>query len=358
MNTLYHIIVGLVLWALAGLATQTRAASVDNPITRIAFGSCAKESKPQPVWTAVNADRPDLFIFLGDNIYADTTEPEVLAKKYQTFAAQPGFKTLKSQTRLLATWDDHDYGQNDAGRENPIKHQSRQQMLDFWQEPQTSPRRTQAGGIYSAHYFGDADHRIQVLLLDLRWNRTPLQTVDALAYADRKKRDMGPYSAITDSKAVYLGEAQWRWMEQELQKPAQIRILASSLQFLADFTGWEAWANFPAEQARFYQLIRKHAVNGLLIISGDTHWAELSRKTQDLPYPLYDLTSSGLTEEWHAISPNKYRISKAFAKANYGMITIDWQANPIALELEIKDSTGQPLISHHLDLAELSGKSQ
>ena len=55
--------------------------ALDRPLTRIAFGSCAKQSKEQPIWDAINAAEPDLFVFLGDNIYADTRDPKVMADK-------------------------------------------------------------------------------------------------------------------------------------------------------------------------------------------------------------------------------------------------------------------------------------
>ena len=44
----------------------------DGPVERIAFGSCAKHWQPQPIWDAIIEKEPDLFLFLGDNIYADT----------------------------------------------------------------------------------------------------------------------------------------------------------------------------------------------------------------------------------------------------------------------------------------------
>ena len=69
-----------------------------------------------------------------------------------------------------------------------------------------------------------------------------------------------------------LGEAQWQWLEQELKKPAAIKLIASSLQLLPDFTGSESWANFPDDRKRLFTLIGKHKVNGVVIISGDTHW--------------------------------------------------------------------------------------
>ena len=38
---------------------------------RIAFGSCCDQDKPQPIWDAIIETQPELFIFLGDNIYGD-----------------------------------------------------------------------------------------------------------------------------------------------------------------------------------------------------------------------------------------------------------------------------------------------
>ncbi len=74
----------------------------------------------------------------------------------------------------------------------------------------------------------------------------------------------------------------------ELQKPSAIKIIGSSLQLLSEFTGWESWANFPNDSNRLLALIKKHRVNGV-IISGDTHWGEMSKVTQDLDYPLWEV---------------------------------------------------------------------
>jgi len=122
-------------------------AQQDKPISKIAFGSCASQEYPQVVWDAINDLHPDLFIFLGDNIYADTTDMDVMRKCYDKLAAIPGFKKLReSPTRILATWDDHDMGANDAGADYPKRAESQQLMLDFFGEPKDSPRRKREGG--------------------------------------------------------------------------------------------------------------------------------------------------------------------------------------------------------------------
>ena len=41
------------------------------PAARFAFGSCSKHDHEQPMWGAVAASQPDVWIWLGDNVYVD-----------------------------------------------------------------------------------------------------------------------------------------------------------------------------------------------------------------------------------------------------------------------------------------------
>ncbi|MCR9083112.1 MAG: alkaline phosphatase family protein, partial [Cyclobacteriaceae bacterium] len=43
--------------------------SEEEEITRIAFGSCNRQNRPQPLWQPIVSDNPDLWIWMGDNIY-------------------------------------------------------------------------------------------------------------------------------------------------------------------------------------------------------------------------------------------------------------------------------------------------
>ena len=92
-------------------------------ISKIAFGSCAEETKHQPVLDLVVKHKPDIFVYLGDNIYADTKDMKVMQAKYDSLAAKPEFQRLKKSIPLFATWDDHDYGWNDIGKYYPFKNQ-------------------------------------------------------------------------------------------------------------------------------------------------------------------------------------------------------------------------------------------
>lgn len=324
-------------------------------VNKILFGSCSHQDKKMPILDAINQEDADVFIFLGDNIYGDTKDMDDLAHKYQRLGAIAGIKTLRKNTETIAIWDDHDYGENDAGAEYPQKEASRQVMLDFWQEPKNSIRYSRKTGIYTSYMYGSNSEKVHVILPDLRWNRDKLDHVDKIDYAlKRKPKHMGPYSPSKDNNASMLGEAQWQWLETELQKPAAIKVIASSLQLLPEFTGWESWANFPKDRQRLFALIKKHQVNGVIIISGDTHWGEVSKVSADLDYPLWEVTSSGLTQEWKNVSPNKHRIGKPTSEVNYGELLIDWQLEDPNITLQLKNVKGKTFTKHQINLSEIS----
>ncbi|WP_024599154.1 alkaline phosphatase D family protein [Pseudoalteromonas sp. TAE56] len=331
------------------------SANVTAAPSKILFGSCGHQDKNIPIFNAINKEQGDLFIFLGDNIYGDTNDMDVLANKYQRLGAKPGFKTLKAQTPIIAMWDDHDFGQNDAGKGYPHKEQSRQIMLNFWDEPANSARRTRPDGIYTSYMYGENEQTIQVIMPDLRWNRDALNHVGELEYYTKRKfNNQGPYSPSEVKGASMIGEAQWQWLEQELKKPAAIKLIASSLQLLPDFTGWESWANFPEDRNRLFALIKKHKVNGVVIISGDTHWGEISKYQQNLDYPLIEMTSSGLTEKWKDVSPNKHRVGDFTHNVNYGDLSVDWQQTDPAISLKLKGIDGEVIMQSDFSLSSIS----
>lgn len=322
---------------------------------KILFGSCSHQDKEMPILNAINKENADLFIFLGDNVYGDTENMSQLANKYKLLGNNQGIKTLRENTPTIAIWDDHDFGKNDAGAEYPQKEASRKIMLDFWNEPKNSERYTRKNGIYTAYMYGEKNEKIHVIMPDLRWNRSKLNSVSKEKYyTERKSKNMGPYSPSEKPTASMLGETQWQWLEKELQKPSKIKVIASSLQLLPEFTGWESWANFPYDRNRLFSLIKKHKVNGVIVISGDTHWGEVSKVSNNLDYPLWEVTSSGLTEEWKEVSPNKHRIGDYTHSVNYGELLVDWKQQDPIISLSLKDVKGAVFTQHKMKLSNIS----
>jgi alkaline phosphatase D len=337
------------------LLFQTFSQAQSKLPSKIAFGSCGSQERPMPILDTARTFQPDYFIWLGDNIYGDTKDMNILKAKYAQLGSKPEFQRLKKSTRFLATWDDHDFGWNDAGRHYPFKKQSKDIFLEFWDEPKDSPRR-QHDGIYTSYYLEQNGKKLQIILLDNRTFRDNLRLYRGELSHDSKffyPLDYYPHE-ITDS--TLLGEEQWKWLEKEFQKPADLRIIGSGTQFSISFNGYEAWANFPHEQKRMLELIKKTKANGVLFLTGDVHYAEISVLKEKGLYPIYDVTASGITSTWHFATPNENRIEGPIMENHFGLLSINWNQPDPSIKMEIYDISGNQRIEHTIRLSELTFK--
>lgn len=323
-----------------------------DSITTIAFGSCANQNKPMPVFNVIAQHHPDVFVFLGDNIYADTENMRVMKKKYRKLKNNTDFKALRKTTPIIATWDDHDYGTNDSGRHYAKQAASKKIFLRFFKEPKHSERREHAG-IYTSYSYTINNKKLQIILLDLRTFRDNLLPYTGSLNADTSFHYPLEYSPYQNDDSTLLGEEQWNWLRDELVKPADIRIIGSSTQFATQYNGYETWSNFPNEQQRMFDLIRSKNVQGVFFISGDVHYAELSMRKENLNYPIYDLTCSGLTEKWKFATPNKYRVGNPVMENHFGLISINWLLPVPLIKLQVWDVNNTLRIEKIIHLSEL-----
>ncbi len=284
----------------------------------IAFGSCNKTTIDNVLWDDVLDAKPDIWIWGGDNIYADTDDIGEIRAMYEAQAKVPGYRKLATTVPVIGTWDDHDYGKNDAGSEFSIKKESQQAFMDFMRVPVESPKRKQEG-IYTSQEFKLWNGSVKVIILDTRYFRTAL-TPDIDSDKRNKPNEYG--------QGTILGETQWQWLENELTtSTANFTILVSSIQLLSNEHGWECWGNFPHEVDRFKKMISDSGVKGAMVLSGDRHISEFSQAdVAGLGYPLIDFTSSGLT---HAYSdfmeePNPFRMGRVVATESFGLVRFDF----------------------------------
>jgi alkaline phosphatase D len=284
---------------------------------RIAFGSCNKTDLPNHLWDDVMATKPDLWIWGGDNIYADTDDPIILREMYQEQNKVAGYQKLKGQVPIIGTWDDHDYGKNDGGVEFIAKEESEQEFFNFMGISNEDPLRKQEG-VYSVHDYKRTNGSIKILVLDTRYFRTPLTSDPSL-----KKR----FKPNVYGEGTLLGEVQWQWLESELKaSTADFNVIVSSIQFLSNEHGFECWGNFPHEVERLNELLVTSRAKGVIILSGDRHISEFSRTTlSGMSYPLVDFTSSGLTHVYSRFigEANAYRVGAVVAKESFGLLQFD-----------------------------------
>lgn len=312
-----------------------------DTVQKICFGSCSREWKDEPILNTIVSEKPDIFIYLGDNVYIDSEKKRDFERKYFKLCEKSSFQNLIQSCRVLATWDDHDYGKNDGGKEYPQKAMSKDFFMKFWGEENNAERKAHEG-IYTSYYFGNDSQRVQIILLDCRTFRDKLIT-----------DTNGNYATQNDPDMTMLGEEQWTWLENELQKPAKVRIIGSSTQFARSYNGYETWANFPLEQQKMLAIIKRTQAKGLFFISGDVHLAELSKIENSPTYPIYDFTSSGLTEFQNEDIPNTDRIGNSiYDSPNFGIITINWHP-PVKIQFTIGSISGSKFLNYTLYLSDL-----
>jgi alkaline phosphatase D len=332
------LLLSLAVAACTARQAYTNQAGAAKPLTRIAFGSCNHEYDPQPMWPDILQNKPQLWIWLGDNIYGDTHDMNVMKQKYTLQQNNPAYRKLTASTPIIGIWDDHDYGINDGGKAYPKKQESQQLMLDFLGEPAGTERRKREGA-YGSYTYGPEGKQVKIILLDARYFR------DTVVKQNKEY--------IKNENGEILGKAQWQWLAKELQNnKASITLIASGIQMIPEEHMYEKWANFPKERKRLFDLIASSGARGIILLSGDRHIAEISKYTQaDIPYPVYEVTASGLT---HAATenkgePNKYRIGSLINVLNFGLMTIDWQKKPLQVQLQIRGLQNQLLLEEKLN---------
>lgn len=283
----------------------------------ITFGSCNHHDDPQPIWKDITSNQPHAWVWLGDIVYGDTENMKLLKQKYDAQKANKDYSLLlKSDTKILGIWDDHDYGNNNAGKEYTQKAKSRDLLFDFLEIPNEAKYRNQEGA-YNSYTFGKPNRLVKIILLDARYFR------------DQPSKS-----------GNVLGETQWEWLAKELhQSDAPINIIGCGIQIIPEDHRFEKWANFPDERTRLFNLIARSKAKGIILISGDRHIGEISKiDWKGIEYPIYEVTSSGLTHFYKGFSgePNQHRVGEVVADYNFGMIEISWDSQPLEVKLQIR----------------------
>ena len=316
----------------------------ENILTRIAFGSCADEELPQPIWATIQAENPDIFLFLGDNVYADINRGErvenftraELEFAYGMLDKHADFTPFRASVPMLSTWDDHDFGKNDAGVEFDLKTDAKELMLATLGAPQDTEMPNRPGVYHSAMY-GPEGQRVQVIMLDTRWFRSSLKHTDEPDVVGKER-----YVPDADPSKTMLGAEQWAWLRQQFEKPADLRLLVSSIQVIADGHGWEAWRTMPLEREKLYSMIKETGAANTVILSGDRHVGGLYRQTISSEITLSEITSSSLNLPWSNWNPDKdrveetgpYQVGDLYGKANFGTLDIDWTDRKVVAQLK------------------------
>ncbi len=292
----------------------------------IAFGSCSRQWIPEAqLWKEVVAENPNLWIWLGDNIYADTEDMEKMKADYDLQKSHPDYQTLIQKTAIIGTWDDHDYGANDIGKEYLMKDESRDLLFDFLDVDKNNDAWNRKGA-YQSYSYPLGDKKLKVVLLDVRYFRDSLQWT------------MDPKTAQINENGDILGSDQWTWLENELSdNETDLFVVGSGIQVLSKDHRFEKWANFPTARKRLLDLVAEKVKVPLIFISGDRHISEVSKiDLEGYNFPLYDITSSSLTSPWGEPAPelNEYRVGQITYPVNFAVMEVKWGSSWPAFQLK------------------------
>lgn len=310
----------------------------DPPEFTMALGSCAyvndgpydRPGEPYGggygVFRSIHEDRPDLMLWLGDNTYlreADWNSRTGVLYRYTHSRSLPELQPLLGSTHHYATWDDHDYGPNNSNRSWWNRRTTLEAFRLFWANPAYGVDGNP--GVTSTFRWAD----VRVFLLDDRYHRAP--------------------NRRTTGERTMLGAEQIRWLVDALvSSDATFKLVALGGQFLNPHEGHETYANrFPAERQQILERLRQEGIPGVVFVTGDRHFTELSRLERPDSYPLYDLTVSPLTSspnEEGDEEPNFLRVPEtAVTERNYALLRFAGPRDDRRMTISVRDTEGEEI---------------
>jgi len=306
------------------------------PDFTVAFGSCNyinEVALDRPgkgygsgyqIFESISTKKPNIMIWGGDNIYlrdADWDSKTGIYHRYTHTRSIKEIQPLLACTQNFAIWDDHDFGPNDGDRSFYNKYETQNAFKDFWANKTYGTDSNQKEGIYSTFNWGDA----QFFLLDNRFFKSP---------NDR----------LTGERTV-LGNAQFEWLIDALSSSnAPFKIIVIGGQVLNTAAKFENYETYPKEKQKLLSEIEANKIKGVLFLSGDRHFSELSKLNRESAYPLYDWTVSPLTSgigNSYKDDVNKNRVEGSlYAQNNFGTLSFSGNRDNRQLKLTLFDVQG------------------
>ncbi|GFE55841.1 ankyrin repeat containing protein, putative [Babesia ovis] len=357
--------------------------SYDEPLRRLAFGSCQKlHFGDNRVFQSIIDTNPDLFLYTGDIVYPDygCCRPECLREKYEYVLSHPAYQHFKSHMRRIdGVYDDHDLGSvvhrffpclpgiNDGHANYRYRKQAQQQLLDFFDIPSDHYRRRREGSYFSIEYTDPAspNRKVKVIVLDMRYHRDCLYYCTCqrcnwrhfYTYVFVFRRALNYYFGCgCEHEGDTLGEDQWRWLQGQLyNSTADAHIFISSIQVFTKYPIVESWGLLPHAKDRLVNLLLATKPKNPIFISGDVHWGEIMESDG-----IVEITSSSLTHAFFLECPMaKIPVSlvaacwgkKIYGYNNFGLIDFNTDAKTgnLTLEVMLLDENGNMVFGHFND---------
>lgn len=257
---------------------------------RIAFGTCFHRwGLGNPGQAQQILSRKPMAMLLGGDIAAQDRDNHIGLHRadYLLRDFTPAWKELSASVPMFATWDDHDYFNNDkwgipAGYMLEDKEAVWRIFKKSWNNPSYGLEEN-GKGLFFRTRIGPAD----VIMLDNRYFRT-------------------------GEKGSFLGDEQMKWLETELLDCKGPFIILSCGTMWSDYIsrGKDSWgANDPNGRDHIFNFIERNKIGGVLLISGDRHGARGFRIPRPSGFNFYEFTPASLGgrkqgSNWPATHPD------------------------------------------------------
>lgn len=289
----------------------------------IAFGGGAGYTpEHERIWDTIAGRQPGAVLLLGDNVYIDLPEPPGAFHRYTYYRRQsrPEFRRLVRSTPVFAIWDDHDAAIDDAWLGPFVdRPEWKRPTLELFRENWNNPGygSEEWPGCWFEFSIGDVDF----FMLDGRFYRT------------------NPFA----ESPTMLGPAQKAWLLEGLRASrATFKVIVSPVPwaFPSKPGSRDPWSGFPEERREIFSFLSAEKIEGVLLMSADRHRSEAWRIEAEAPYPLYELSSSRLTNI-HFHEPVPGPLFSYNEMCSFGLVTFDTRgAEPEAL-FEVVDIDGR-----------------
>ncbi len=304
----------------------------DPPAFTVAMGSCTYINEPaydrpgKPygdgygIFNAIADQKPDLMVWLGDNVY--TREPDWGSRtgflhRYTHTRSNPDMQRLLRSTAHCAIWDDHDFGPND-GDASFVNAPLAREMFDlFWPNPTNGV----PGVAGPTTAFSHAD--VDFFLMDDRTFRIPAK--------------------LKTGQPQLLGAAQLDWLIRALKySDATFKLVAIGTQVLNTGDVFENYATIPAERTELLRRIEEEGIKGVVFITGDRHFTELSELKLKDGRSVYDLTVSPLTSgPYEPKETNTLRVDGTLVtERNFATLSFAGAKGSRTMTMRVFDGTG------------------
>ncbi len=318
----------------------------DPPNFKLVFGSGSfindsahdRAGKPYGgeyhIFQTIHKFKPDFMIWGGDNIYlreSDANTKTGIQYRYTLTRSLPEMQALLASTAHYAIWDDHDFGPNDSDRGFFNKSQTLEEFKNFWGNPSFGINNNP--GTATMFSWGDIDF----FLLDNRYYRSP--------------------NNVKTEKKTQLGAEQLQWLFDNLAySNAPFKVIVIGGQFLNPLVAYENYSTFPEERDYIIKKITDEKISGVVFLTGDRHFSELTKLDRVGTYPLYDFTASAFTSGNHGGPPenNSLRVDGTFFnKRNFGVVEFSGKRKERVMTFKVIDANGNQIWEKQFKESEL-----